>query len=1093
MPVTNNIFQVSPGMAYELFIDKYSRIKEDGSFQSWQERISEVVEGNFTLDPRFDTSLTNYAKVKDYPVWKEYEITLNHAVKGIIATSGRHLQHGDAQQSNKIGELFTNCSTAVFSFLKFFLLLKGSGVGRSYDSDACWVDWDYMPNTRFVLSSQHPDYEPWIESLEEAQHKYDSDGENVRWFNVEDSAEGWVKVVTILETAAFHKNNKDHLFIFNLTPVRGRGTPIEGQQGRPASGPVPFIQSLQNVASVKGAGFKPWKQALFIDHYLSDCVRLGGIRRSARLAVKYWKDRDVIDFIDVKRGGWLHTANNSIAVDEEFWREAASPRPSHARRVFEAAVSAAYWDNTGEPGFINIDKLTWNDKNIENISFDNYLNHEYEESFGGFHHRTKKMMNYILQKSLSKKYSFICNPCVEIVLALYGGYCVHGDTRILHRNGSDKIKNLIGKEVEVWNGEKWSKVKPFQTAKGNQKLLRVQFSDGSHLDCTPYHRFSVTKHRQSTNFIEVEAKDLWKGAILPTFRVSNDIEGNYLEDAYTYGAFLGDGCLENRSDSIKPRYQVSLYNEKIELPVTGTRGTQYSHSDTCEAVRVTVSHLDHKKLHQLKEKEGLPNWVFKLDRESTLEFIRGWLDTDGCLDKSSRGLRISTTHHQKAVDLQLLLRRIGISFATITIGAKAGSVNNFGVRKSTIYNVGVPQSEAAIINGYRVFTDAEINLNKTVKQQRIVNITPIEGKNHDTYCFTEKERGMGVFNNVLTYQCIVGDACLMNADTENEAIEAVSMMGRMLVRTNLMKFLYEAEVKRTNRIGISLIGIHEFAAKMYDFNFYDLINENKSTRFWSFIRRMRNEVQASVDEFCDMLGLERCHTYFTLKPAGTVAKVMSCTEAANLPSMPWYLRYVQFKSDHPLLDEYRRRGYPVKDISKNEVRINDRGEEFIVNGYKDTFIVGFPTKLSISDMLGDRVVCAGDITVEQHYLWLQLLEKHWLGEGENNQISYTLKYDPKKTSYEEFMQMILKYQPTIRCCSVMPQIDGSAYIYTPEERISKEQYDRYMENIRLADREAVDDAMLDCASGACGVDLSRNSILMSPNGLSDASTMEAAE
>lgn len=746
MPVNNNIFTIDKGMPNEIWIDKYSRKNFDGSYQSFEERISEVVAGNFSLDPRWDKNVPGIHPIDEYPVWKEYESTLTHAKKGIIALSGRHLQHGDDAQKHKTGELFTNCSSAVFSFIKFYLLLKGSGVGRSYDSDACWTDWEYLPHTRFVLSSQHPDYHPGIESLEEAQHKYDSDGEDVRWFTVEDSAEGWVKVVAILETAAFHKNNKDHLFIFDFSKVRGAGAPIKGQQGRPSSGPVPLIHALIQVATIRGAGYKPWKQALFIDHYLSACVAVGGVRRSARLAIKYWKDRDVIDFIDVKRGGWLYTANNSIAVDAEFWEQAANPRPSHARRVFEAAVSAAYYDKTGEPGFINVDRLTWNDREKEKISAENYFNHEYEEIFGGIHYKTKQMISYTLNKTMYKKYCYIPNPCVEINFALYGAYCT------------------------------------------------------------------------------------------------------------------------------------------------------------------------------------------------------------------------------------------------------------------------------------------------------------------------------------------VGDACIMNADTEEEAIAAVSEMGNMLVRVNRMKFLYAAEVKRTNRIGISLIGIHEFAAKFYGFNFTDLLDTEYSAKFWNFIDRLREQVTENVNAYCDSIGMARPHTMLTLKPAGTVAKVMNCTEAANLPSMPYYLRFVQFKKGHPLLEEYIRRGYPVRDISKNEVRRDeDTGKEFTVNGYPDTFIVGFPTKPPITDILGDRVICAGDITVEQHYKWLQLLEKHWLGgDGNNNQISYTLKYDPNKTSYEEFRKIVLQYQPTIRCCAVMPQIDTSAYIYTPEERISKAAYDIYVENIDRAEREAVDEASLDCASGACGIDFSRN-------------------
>ena len=158
-----------------------------------------------------------------------------------------------------------------------------------------------------------------------------------------------------LETAAFHRNNKDTVFIFDFSQVRPAGAPIKRQQNRPASGPVPLIRALQDVARIKGTRMKPWKQALFIDHYMASCVVAGGVRRSARMATKYWKDKDCIEFIDIKRDGFLYTANNSITVDAEFWEQARSPRPSQARRVFEAAIGAAYFDNTGEPGFINVD------------------------------------------------------------------------------------------------------------------------------------------------------------------------------------------------------------------------------------------------------------------------------------------------------------------------------------------------------------------------------------------------------------------------------------------------------------------------------------------------------------------------------------------------------------------------------------------------------------------------------------------------------------------------------------------------------------------------------------------------------------------
>ena len=45
-------FVVPDGMARSIFENKYSRRKDDGTMQTWAERVTEVVEGNFSLDPR---------------------------------------------------------------------------------------------------------------------------------------------------------------------------------------------------------------------------------------------------------------------------------------------------------------------------------------------------------------------------------------------------------------------------------------------------------------------------------------------------------------------------------------------------------------------------------------------------------------------------------------------------------------------------------------------------------------------------------------------------------------------------------------------------------------------------------------------------------------------------------------------------------------------------------------------------------------------------------------------------------------------------------------------------------------------------------
>ena len=127
--------------------------------------------------------------------------------------------------------------------------------------------------------------------------------------------------------------------------------------------------------------------------------------------------------------------------------------------------------------------------------------------------------------------------------------------------------------------------------------------------------------------------------------------------------------------------------------------------------------------------------------------------------------------------------------------------------------------------------------------------------------------------------------------------------------------------------------------------------------------------------------------------------------------------------------------------------------------------------MPIADLMGDALTTAADVTPTDQYTWLRLLEKHWLGgEGKNNQVSYTLKYDPETVNYSQFTELVLKNQPMVRACSVMPQINESAYAYVPEEAISREQYEELISNIDRFDKEAVDSELLSCESGACPIE-----------------------
>lgn len=438
--------------------------------ETWGEVADRVALGNVMLQTgRADVETTaEYARLRD------------HIAFGRVLMSGRHLQHGDSSQPRRNLEMLANCSTAAASFIKFYLLLNGSGVGRSYDDALMVVDWDFMPELVCALDADHPDYEDRFMTPDEAIRRLRKEGRTITYYLVPDSREGWAKAVEIMERMAFERTHKDSVLLLDFSKVRPKGSPIGGMQNRPASGPIPLMDALLACHAVKGQGMEPWEQAMRIDHELAACVAVGGARRAARIAIKNWRDPGIFKFIDIKEQGGLWSANNSIAVDAEFWSAVESAYAKlasdefavrltddemQALRVFEAATKAQYEHGTGEPGFINIDRLNTNEEGLERYA-DGKFTH-------GFKYRVDPMTEQVLLKKvyeglLRSRYKFVVNPCGEVVLLATGGYCVIADvvpffaddldqardaflaaTRALIR--TNRMQSLYQKEVERTN------------------------------------------------------------------------------------------------------------------------------------------------------------------------------------------------------------------------------------------------------------------------------------------------------------------------------------------------------------------------------------------------------------------------------------------------------------------------------------------------------------------------------------------------------------------------------------------------------------------------------------------------------------------
>lgn len=381
----------------------------------------------------------------------------NAIATGALLTSGRHLQHGDPDQPSRNMEVFTNCATAAASFTKFYLLLNGSGVGRSYDDALIAVDWANAPALLLYLSPEHPDHPARNRPHFAAELGLADNAAAVAAFvaremlpalsdapadavvyRIDDSREGWAKAVEHLEAMAFRRE-RDRTLVLDFSAIRRSGMPIRGMQGRPASGPVSLLRAFLNIRrqiieparnrAQGDAAVQAWEQALALDHFLSMEVQVGGARRAARMASKSWRDPGVLRFIRAKESGGLWTANNSIMVDAEFWDrvrggDPADPLTGHARAVFREATRCA-WIN-GEPGFINGDRL-------EDHRTGAARARPVDADGSGFRSARYRvddgagLLAELTARAAGADFPATTNPCGEIALHVTGGYCVIAD------------------------------------------------------------------------------------------------------------------------------------------------------------------------------------------------------------------------------------------------------------------------------------------------------------------------------------------------------------------------------------------------------------------------------------------------------------------------------------------------------------------------------------------------------------------------------------------------------------------------------------------------------------------------------------------
>ncbi|AGG57940.1 ribonucleoside diphosphate reductase subunit alpha [Vibrio phage helene 12B3] len=329
--------------------------------------------------------------------------------------------------------------------------------------------------------------------------------------------------------------------------------------------------------------------------------------------------------------------------------------------------------------------------------------------------------------------------------------CVAPETKILTRKGYTPIEELEGETLDIWNGEDWSEVTVTKTGE-DQGLLKVETSSGYSLECTPYHRFYVFNGYGNPYKIR-RTHELVAGDKLAKFDLPVINGTRALDKAYLNGFFSGDGC------SYKGKNIVYLYHEKRELSEM-FKTYQHSYYICQEKQNREVFHME-----ELKEKFFVPSEDYTVD--ARLEWLSGYLDADGCIYRNGTNEAITCASVELSFlkDLQMMLQTLGVSPKIVPAqdaGYKLLPANDGSGELKEFY---CKEAWRLLISSYDSYRLLELGLEfnrlkiKKRRPQRdakqFVKVSAVidEGRVDDTYCFSEKKRGMGMFNGILTGQC----------------------------------------------------------------------------------------------------------------------------------------------------------------------------------------------------------------------------------------------------------------------------------------------------------------------------------------------------
>jgi ribonucleoside-triphosphate reductase len=238
-------------------------------------------------------------------------------------------------------------------------------------------------------------------------------------------------------------------------------------------------------------------------------------------------------------------------------------------------------------------------------------------------------------------------------------------------------------------------------------------------------------------------------------------------------------------------------------------------------------------------------------------------------------------------------------------------------------------------------------------------------------------------------------------------------------------------------------------------------------------KRMRNITVSAAYSMANELNAPLPKNVTCIKPSGTLSKIMGTEEWGEVPEGvhkplgKYLLNNITYSKHDPLVQRYRAAGYKVIDKPFET----------------ESVLVSFPvkydrvpfTRTTVTRKNGTQEIV--DINIESAVEQLErykLLQETWCEQN----VSNTISYDP--TEIPQIIDWLLENWDTYVGVSFLYRNDPSknaedlGYAYLPQEVITEEAYNSYVQLLKPVDYEGIEMRELietpeDCPTGACPI------------------------